>query len=338
MNEDIYLDRIDETTVKLVFGKSLKNRKIIYDTGGFPGYPHRSEDTITTDEQEVLIKNLNPKERVFFTIQIAESAWIELAEKRIVMEGSVNFRDLGGYRNCDRQMIKWGTLFRADSLHRLSEIDLEIMASLKINTVIDFRTDREAKQSPDALPPDQQVNYVHLPIKSGEFDFISAMKLLADRDSQWPTGDFMVKNYESYLTDFPKVWKRVFLLLADTCNYPLVFHCTAGKDRTGVCAALIMLLLKIPEEEIIQDHQLSNEYIASIVDSIKKSLEDQGYPYEKLEPFFSAPLNAINRFLDILKEEYGTVDSFLIKKVELDPGILQKVRENLLRPAIVFES
>ncbi|MBU2511867.1 tyrosine-protein phosphatase [bacterium] len=332
MEIGIFLDRICKTTIKLSFGKSLKNRRIVYSEENFPHHSDQSANLITTDGSELLIENLDPKKRLFFTIQTRESGWVELAEKRILLEGAVNFRDMGGYRNIKQEVIKWGTLFRADSLHRLSDDDLKILSSLNLKTVIDFRSEKEVKKSPDRLPEDPSIKYVHLPIKSGEFDFSTAMQLLANQDSQWPTGDFMVKNYESYLNQFSIIWKQVFVLLADSNNYPLVFHCTAGKDRTGACAALIMLLLKIPVEEIILDHQLSNKYIASIVESLKLSFKDLGEQYNKLDPFLTAPLNAINRFLKLLEVKYGTVESFLIKKVGLNPDLLKKIRENLLKP------
>lgn len=332
MNQGIHFERIGKTRIKLKFKEAINKRGVIVNEIGYPEFQTSNRHRLTTDDKEVLIDGLNPESRYFFSVQTDNWGWTETGERCVPLEGAANFRDLGGYQNRKAEVIPWGKLYRADGLHHLSQNDLVQLASLKIKTVIDFRTEAEAGKSPDRLPQKRGVSYIHLPIKGGEFDFATAMKLLTEGDASWPTGDFMVKNYETYLRGFPKIWRQVFLLLADTGNFPVVFHCTAGKDRTGACSALIMSLLKIPEHEIIYDHQLSNQLIAPIVETIKSRLESEGYPYKKLEPFFSAPLNALERLLEILREEYGSVESYLTEQAGMSEDSLKRVCTNLLRP------
>lgn len=274
--------------------------------------------------------NLVPTLRYYVQIQAHRHELRVISERRVFFSGSVNFRDLGGYRSKNGEFTRWGTVFRSDGLSRLTESDLVLFSNLGIKTVIDFRTEREKKRSPDRIPDDSGIKLVSLPILSGEFDYISAVKHLTDGSGDWPEGDFMVGNYLSYLTHYQHIWKAVFEILGNRDNLPLVFHCTGGKDRTGACAGLILGLAEVPENIIVSDHQLSNQYIASIVDEINKRLKSQGLDPQKLAPFLEAPKNAIETFLYTLNSDYGSAFSFLEKECRVDSSLLDSIRQGLL--------
>ena len=139
----------------------------------------------------------------------------------------------------------------------------------------------------------------------------------------------MMKNYLSYVEQSAGVWREVFELLADPENLPLVFHCSAGKDRTGACSALILRLLGISREDIIADHQLSNLYIKPITNEIIKKLKEQGLDSDKLLPFLTAPLNGIEAFLNMIDTQFSSVESYLKSVVGLSEECLANIKINL---------
>ena len=252
-----------------------------------------------------------------------------IAQRRILLKGAVNFRDLGGYQASDGRSIKWGQVFRSDNLSRLTNEDLTIVKSLNLKLVCDLRTENEAKKSPDRLP-DSQIEYVNLPVNHDQFDFQVGLKKMKEGDDSWLTNEFMIEGYIRNIEEYPKVWGTVIKRLASPKSRPLLFHCTGGKDRAGTCAALILLALGIPEKTVIDDHQLSNVYIADIMDQINARISSYGLDPKKLKPYFSAPKEAIVALLDHMKKQYGSVYDYLIKKTGLNEEVIFALREELL--------
>ena len=115
------------------------------------------------------------------------------------------------------------------------------MHRIGFKLVCDFRTPEEAQAQPDRLPEDGSIEYLHLPIAHGKFDPAEAVDRIRKGDISWLTDDFMTNNYIKQIDNFAGLWKQFFEQLMNPEKRPIVFHCTAGKDRTGVCAALILL-------------------------------------------------------------------------------------------------
>lgn len=251
-------------------------------------------------------------------------------KRRIELEGAVNFRDLGGFKSTTGKSVKWSKVYRSDGLSRLTEDDLEKLKGLKIKTIVDFRSEKEKTKSPDKIPDHSSVNYVHLPIKSGEFDYITALNILTKNESEWPDHDFMMQNYLNYVDQCSGQWRTVLDLLAEEKNLPLLFHCTAGKDRTGACAAIILSMLSVAESDIVDDHQASNLFIEPIAVQIRSRLRDQGINADKLEPFLSAPKNAILEFLNLINSRYGSILSYLTDELSMTQTKIEQIKSNLL--------
>jgi len=155
-------------------------------------------------------------------------------ERHLEFEKVFNFRDLGGYRTAEGRTVKWRTLFRADGIHRLSIDELE---PLHVRTVIDLRTPEEHER---AHFTHESVGHHHLPILQASWDReafageLDEVQFLADR-------------YVEMLTEGKDAIARALRLMADADSYPLVFHCAAGKDRTGVVAAIVLSVLSRPK-------------------------------------------------------------------------------------------
>ena len=132
------------------------------------------------------------------------------------------------------------------------------------------------------------------------------------------------------IDDFAPLWATFFNALVEPSNRPLVFHCTGGKDRAGVAAALILLVLGVPEETVIYDHGLSNLYIDAVLDGIYDRIRSMGVNPADISAYFTAPPKAITAVLKHLAGEYGSAASYLINKAGVDEKQLARLREDLL--------
>ena len=179
------------------------------------------------------------------------SAARPLCPQHLPLSGAVNFRDLGGYRTGDGRQVKRGLVFRSDHLSRLTADDQQLLQRLRLKVVCDLRTVQEQKRHPDQLPQDGSIRLLLLPVQAGSFDPALAIDRLQSGESDWLSLDFFISVYRQYLDDFGPVWGRIFRLIAAPANLPLVFHCTGGKDRTGICATLLLLTLGVYQSQII---------------------------------------------------------------------------------------
>jgi protein-tyrosine phosphatase len=140
----------------------------------------------------------------------------------------------------------------------------------------------------------------------------------------------VVEGYRRVLDLFGAVYGTVFRRIIEPDRRPLVFHCTAGKDRAGVCAALILLALGVAEETVIADHQLSNLYIKENRKQLNENLRAAGYDPELAAPYLIAPLDGIKATISHLRDAYGTIDEYLTTKVGLEKQHLARLKAQLL--------
>jgi len=173
------------------------------------------------------------------------------------LDGVTNFRDLGGYTTADGRRVKHGVVFRSAALAGLSAADIERLAALPLRTIADLRGNREITIVPSpAIPGADNLPLVIQP-RIG-----SSLRDLLQR--QEATGEDVVailrQAYATYVTEHLPVYRRLFSLILDAERVPLVFHCTAGKDRTGVGAALLLTALGVPEEQVIADYRATDRF------------------------------------------------------------------------------
>ncbi|RJP89617.1 MAG: tyrosine-protein phosphatase [Desulfobacteraceae bacterium] len=254
------------------------------------------------------------------------------ADRLVSMEGAVNFRDIGGYHTADGRQVKWGRVFRSDGLARLTLKDHETLRRIGLRRIFDFRTPAEVGASPDYLPEGGAIEYVNLPVRHGAIDFTVAMKRLQKGDVAWMTPHFMESGYIRNLEEYGNVWGQVIRYLADVSDdHAILFHCTGGKDRTGTCAALILLMLGVDEETVISDHQLSNGYIAHMLPDIYRLIASYGIDPDLLVPYFTAPREGIVTVLSRIREVYGSASDYLSKKAGVKKETQELIIERLLR-------
>src|SRR5262245_51710615 len=159
-------------------------------------------------------------------------------ERLVSLEGAMNCRDLGGYATADGRVTRWGCVYRSDGLDQLTEADLDVIAEIGIKVVFDFRMDTEVDAAPSRLPDHPRLKRQRLPIgDAGPGQ--SLMELLQRGEITEFTVDAVADMYEAILDDAAHEFGTVVAAAADPGNHPVLFHCTAGKDRTGLMAMLL---------------------------------------------------------------------------------------------------
>jgi protein-tyrosine phosphatase len=296
-----------------------------------PSVSHTSQRVdAAAGQHRVDVHGLDPGVRHYFLVQPRNARGLTTAERRVPFDGPVNFRDMGGYETADNRRVKWGVVYRADSLSTLSDKDLDLFVRLGIRGVYDFRAPAEVAKSPDRLPVGNTVAYHHLPVVSSDFDTVAAVERLKKKDTSWLTETFMVDGYRRNIDRYARTWGAVIDDLAHADRRPLVFHCTAGKDRTGICAALILLVLGVSEEVVAFDHALSNQYFASTVERINGYIRSLGVDPGKIAPYLTAPRDAIEFVFGYIRERWGTAANYLKTEAGVSQATLDALGRDLL--------
>ncbi len=222
--------------------------------------------------------------------------------RTLEFESCVNFRDLGGYRTVGGQEIAWRRLFRADGLHRLTESDRVRMVELGVATVIDLRTVDEAAERGrfpvEAVP----VRYVDLPL----FDVLPT----TEEFSAWTEASYVAARYTQMASEGGPALTGAFAALASGDSLPAVFHCSAGKDRTGVLSALILAFLGVPDETIVADYALSAPAMVRLLERLKGEYPDSVEDVMRYAPAVLQVLpETMAEFLATLRAEYGNYEA-----------------------------
>ncbi len=230
----------------------------------------------------------------------------------IPLQGSFNFRDLGGYPGRDGRPTRWGRLFRADALHELTSDDVDRLQGLGLRTVVDLRTERElARTGRGPLEP-EDVAYHHLAVvKEGVQDGIRGDRTpdgVAERESvaaPAPAGDDLAERYLWYLDVGRHSLVGALTLLGGDEHYPLVFHCAAGKDRTGVLAALVLEIVGVDRDVIVADYVITAERLRFILDRWLAEPEFAERMAKVPASRLSVEASTMEGFLDHLQVRHG---------------------------------
>jgi len=226
-------------------------------------------------------------------------------EARLVpLRGSFNFRDLGGYPGRGGRTTRWGRLYRSDALHELTGDDVAVLRRLGLRTVIDLRTDRELDRSGRGALGPEPVAFHHLAVvREGVAGSPAAEgEALA---APAPPGDDLAERYLWYLEVGREALVEALTLMGADGHYPLVFHCAAGKDRTGVLAALVLEILGVGRDDIVADYVVTAERLRFIMERWRT---DPGFAERTaLVPAsrFGVEATTMEAFLDRLQRRHG---------------------------------
>jgi protein-tyrosine phosphatase len=252
-------------------------------------------------------------------------------ERLVALEGALNWRDLGGYPTADGRVTKWDCVYRSDGLDQLTDADLDVIADLGIKLVIDFRVDREVDESPSRLPDHPNLRSQRLPIGGDEVEGKSVIETIRAGELTAYTADDMAAVYERLLEEFAPVFGEVIHHAGDRANHPMVFHCTAGKDRTGLMAMLLLGALGVSDDDIVTDYELTTHYRSNkrlLV--LAPELEKVGVDVEAVRPFLTAQAPVMAATVARLRRDHGSIEDFLLARAGVDPATLDRLRSALL--------
>lgn len=240
----------------------------------------------------------------------------------IALDAVHNFRDMGGYPAADGLTTRWRTMFRADGLYRLAGDDLEVVRQLGLHTVIDLRTHAELADRgtfPHDLHP---VDFHHVPVIDSTWQHLGRI------DSDDPVA-FLEWAYNDMLREGPRRFAQAIEQLSQSDAFPAVFHCAAGKDRTGVLAMLLLGSLGVPHEYIVADYALTIEGIERMRAWTKREAPEM---WERMADtptaFLAAAPEAMARVIDSICD-VGTLRDYTLN-LGVTPGALDRLAAQLL--------
>jgi protein-tyrosine phosphatase len=239
--------------------------------------------------------------------------------KIIALEGCLNFRDLGGYA-ARGGTIRYGQIYRADDLSKLISADIARLEELGISIVIDLRSPEELDRAPNPLRGRAGFAYHHAPLLDG-------LNSAPDRP---PEIQNLPAMYKSLLPNAGPQIRGIFQVLGRREGRGAVFHCTAGKDRTGVIAALILDLCGVAEGDIIADYALTYERMRPFFEVMAGKARGAGITIP--EHLFRSDPAFIEEFLAFLKQRYASAESYLLG-LGFGPGDLAALRDDLVDPS-----
>lgn len=235
-------------------------------------------------------------------------------KRAVTLQGGSNFRDLGGYPTQDGHHVKWAHLYRSADISKLTDADLQALAARHIAVVCDLRGPDEIKASPDRLP--EGATWYNMPAGSENTQATAA----ALQNSKAANRDSMMLVFYSRTDHLKAKYKPVFdQLLALNGEQALLFHCTAGKDRTGIGAALILSALGVDRSIILKDYAATNDYWKGGSKEAVARMVAAGADEKTVKAMLSANPAYLQQTFKAIDQQYGSMDNFLAQQLELTP-------------------
>jgi protein-tyrosine phosphatase len=237
-----------------------------------------------------------------------------------LLQGASNFRDVGGYRNADGRRVRRGQVFRSDHLAGLTPKDHQQLQALGVRHSLDFRGTAEFAMTPYTIPG---VERLALPIEPTVIARMQALVAQGVVPTTEETVDLMRETYRDFVNHNAGTFGRFLKHLLEAPN-PQVFHCTAGKDRTGFAAALLLSALGVDRATIEQDYLLTNQLYKRDV-----RLEGQGHPHVmkvlwQVQPAF------LQAAFDAVDAQHGGMRNYLHGAIGLSPQETSALQQLLL--------
>lgn len=252
-------------------------------------------------------------------------------ERVLPIEGSENIRELGGYPTIDGRTTKWQKVLRGAVLAGLTDSDKELLENYGLKTIVDFRSVQEQESQPDDTL--KGVKYFSLPV----FEATEASPQAMIEGMLKEHGDaksIMKTLYASFVTDphSVEIYGKFFELLLknDEDDQVLLFHCTAGKDRTGFGTALFLAALGVSKEVIMQDYLLTNQNLEKQKAQMKKMMQGKNVPESLVkngDAFFEADPSYLEAAFAAIEQHYGDVGNFLVESMGFDGLAQEDLRE-----------
>ena len=238
--------------------------------------------------------------------------------------GAFNVRDLGGLTTVAGERLRRGVAYRADGLHRLPPEEVRRLAELGVRTVVDLRSAGEIEAA--ASVAGDGIVVLHLPVLRD----VWSPEALQDDATPVDAVTFLVDRYLEMLDEGAAAIAAVFELLATEGSRPIAFHCSAGKDRTGVIAALLLATAGVSDDDIAEDYTTSAVAMEKLVEWITAN-RPEAADAMAAQPaaFLSCPPEAMHVFLARIRRQWGSIDGYLTS-IGVEPHTLAAIRRVFL--------
>ena len=237
-----------------------------------------------------------------------------------LLQGASNFRDIGGYRNTDGRQVRRGQVFRSDHLAGLTTDDVARLQSLGIAHSLDFRGVAEYTATPYAIPGVQRVALTIEPTVIARMRTLVAQGVVPTTEE---TVELMRETYRDFVNRNAEIYGQFLKHLLEQTT-PQVFHCTAGKDRTGFAAALLLSALGVDRTTIEHDYLLTNQLYKR-----DARLEGQGHPHV-MKVLWQVQPEFLQAAFDEVDAQHGGMTDYLHGAIGLSPQELAELQRMLL--------
>ena len=255
--------------------------------------------------------------RHFFRLRDEHGNEVLASERKLGMEGTPNFRDFGGYHTADGRRVKWGHLYRSGQLSTLSDRDIELLASLELDLICDFRREEEQESDPSRLPPQRPPRIASLPIIPGsnsrffeEAEKQGGGQLEFGRQAMF---DFMVEINRDFAEGQRETYSRMFREILALEDAKFLVHCAAGKDRTGFAVAMVLMALGVPRDVVMRDYMLTERFFSPDreMQRLQRKYGMEHVDADAVRPMLEVHEDYLARALASIEENYESVERYL---------------------------
>ena len=274
-----------------------------------------------------------PAAPLLIPVQLPENQ--RAAHRLLNFEGIANFRDLGGYATEQGQQVKWGALYRSGTFAHSSRADLQGLQQLQLSALIDFRSSMEKEEEPNHLPDPAGFTLVEIPtLDDGN------KALVGEVMERVESGDFedfdpnlaMIKANRQFATEFTPQFRQFMHTVLDAEGTPIVWHCSAGKDRTGFASAILLRILGIPQDVVMRDYMESKQHALEARKSqllLLRTFKGEEAA-DKLAIMMGVEEAWLRAAFDEIDAHWGSFDAYVREGLQLSAADIAQLQRQLL--------
>jgi protein-tyrosine phosphatase len=276
---------------------------------------------------EVTVSGLAVAPRWYFVLVPDHGTQLVLADRSLHLTTAANFRDVGGYRTADGKWVRMGVAYRSNELDHLTDPEIALLNSLHLRLVCDLRTQEEIRRGADkTLASAQQISADVLADDASKIHALMSAVPQSDAAKRRANmSAFANVIYRDFVraASARQAYHLLFTKLADPAALPEVFHCSAGKDRSGWAAAVLLTILHVPRATILRDYELTELYLKG------EALRNLQAHFQSAQALSVDPKDLNNAF-DEVTVSFGSFDAYLHRGLGLDDATLEEIRRNFL--------
>lgn len=284
----------------------------------------------------IVVPHAGVSPRPYFTLVPEKGAPLVVSDRGLHLTSVPNWRDIGGYRTTDGRWVAMGKIYRADQLDSVSDADLARIADLNTSLVIDLRTESERAREPDRLPPNARALVLDVSADDSKAmggDMREALAAIASGK-----GAEMLTAANREFVSLPSAQKAYTAMLRELLNEDkgaTVYHCTAGKDRTGWATAIILSALGVSRETVMNDYLLSNDYLKEKNKKIEETFlkTDASFDVAYLRPVVTVRREYLQAAFDEVDAKYGSMDAYIREALGFTDADIEALKAKYLTAA-----